>query len=571
MLNLTSCAPHSTLIICGLADCCYSAEQKYIMSVRNIKTKSVKKKKSVKIIPNNNSLSLDEQNYLRTILYPEQFSFRPTDIVSQPTTLYRSVREFSLIANLDGTIDSGRFSFAVQPKLGGVDELNHFQVAIVDNSGGWPANSQFSLSNTYVSSNLGVDPRVDPNVPTLTYPPIGNLALDSIVYSGDLAHFNASGPFTVITGSQFNTSPNFVTLPGDLTLANGVQVFARTYYNQALWLPCGSYAISQYSENQGTFTGTLSYSCGFLITNKAGTIVLGAWYRGPSGNYAYGVVNDTSVVQINHDHSGALHNANQGLLNVVQIVLNFDDDMLYVPIFLGPTIAGDQCALRLTINPSIVQPQDTASSCGNVSKLRPVAMSCLLTNTIAELVAGGDVVAYSAPAGVISKDYFQSNNTMGAYQRWEDLARNNKGILTYDGKYKDGAYLFYQPYDTSDILLRDPIEANDYAYPGLIVSGQFNSSSGMTGLIEVGRIRIIILFEYITDNPLFSAESQFGSTNSVEKLFSCVSMMPHAMENKLHMKTIADMVKKAANFTIQNADKIQKTVTLATGIAKLLV
>lgn len=539
--------------------------------MKNNKTNPVQKRDQLIETINNSTFSETEQSYLKTLLYPDQYSFRPTDIVSQPTTLYRSVREFALVVNMDNTINSGRFSLAVQPKLGGTDSLNHYQVAIVNNSIGWPTSTQFSQASTYVTNNLGVDPRVDPNVPTLTYPPIGNLALTSFGYSGDLVHFNMSGAFTVVSQSQFGVMANFVTMPTDLTLPNTVEVYAHAPYNQGISLPCGSYAFSQYTENQGTFSGTLSYTAGFILTNKIGNIVLGAWYRGPSGNYAYGLVNDPRYVQINHDHSGQIHNGNQGLINIVQTVINFNDDMVYVPIFLGPIQNTNQIAFEITIQPSMVQAQDVASDCGNISKLRPIAMSCLVTNTSPDLIGGGDIVAYSAPPGVIAKDYFQSSSTMGNYQKWEDLARNNKGILTHDGKFKEGAYLFYQPYDTNDLLLRDPLSANDYDYPGLIVSGQFSSGSNATGLIEVGRIRIIILFEYITDNPVFEAESQYGSSYSIEKILTCVSTMPHAMENKIHLQTIANYIKKAAKFTIANAGKVHKAVNMASGIAKLLV
>lgn len=536
-----------------------------------MKTNTVQKRDQLVQNVKESSFSITEQEYLKTLLYPDQYSSRPTDIVSQPTTLYRSVREFALTVNLDNTINSGRFSFAVQPKLGGTDLLNHYQTAIVDTTNGWPATSQFSNHLSYQSSNFGVDPRVDPNVPTLTYPPIGNISIGGYGYSGDQVHFNMLGEPYVVPNSSFNVLPNFVTMANDLLLPNGVTVYAHAPYNDGIWLPCGSYSISQYTENQGTFAGTLTYAAGFILTNKAGTNILGAWYRGTYGTYAYGVVADPNVVFINHDHSGTIHNNNQGLINIVQFILNFVDDMVYIPIFLGPAQNNSQIAFEITIAPAMITYHDTASNCGNVSKLRPIAMSCLVTNTSPDLIGGGNIVAYSSPPGVIAKDYFGSTAAMGSYQKWEDLARNNKGILTYDGKYKEGAYAFYQPYDTSDLLLRDPVTANDYDYPGIIVSGQFSSGGSLTGIVEVGRIRVIILFEYITDNPVFEAESQYGSSYSIEKILTCVSTMPHAMENKIHLKTIAEYIKKAAKFTIDNAGKMHKAVNMASGIAKLLV
>jgi len=532
---------------------------------------SVQKRNTLIQQVQDSSFTDSEKDYLKTLLYPDQFSSRPTDIVSQPTTLYRSVREFALTVNLNSTVDSGRFSFAIQPKLGGTDQLNHYQCAIVDSSTGWPQQIDFSNHLSYQSSNFGVDPRVDPNVPTLTFPPIGNISLNANSYSGDQVHFNMMTIPSIVANSSFNMQTNFVTMPVDLVTPLGVEIYAHAPYNYGLWLPCGVYAFSQYTENQGTFAGGLNYSAGFILTNKAGTVVRGVWYRGTAGTEQTGICLDQSFCFINHDHSGTIHNVNQGLINVVQTVISFDDDMLYVPIFLGPAQNTNQIALRLTIEPAMTQYGDTASNCGNISKLRPIAMSCLLTNTAPDLLSGGDVVAYSAPPGVIAKDYFASTSSMGSYQRWEDLARNNKGILTYDGKFRDGAYTFYQPYDTNDLLLRDPVAANDYDYPGLIVSGQYNPGNGSFGVVEVARIRVIILFEYITDNPVFEAESQLGSSYSIEKILTCVSTFPHSMENKIHMKKIAEMFKSAAKWTVTNAATMHKAINMATGLARLMV
>jgi len=533
---------------------------------------SVQKRNALIDSVQESQFSESEKCYLKTLLYPDQFSFRPTDIVSQPTTLYRSVREFALTVNLDNSVNSGRFSFAVQPKLGGTDQLNHFQTAIVDTTNGWPDQTLYGDQSTYQASNFGVDPRVDPNVPTLTYPPIGNIALSGVIYSGDQVHFNMMGGVSTLPDTKFNMQANFVTMSVDLVTPGGTTVYAHSPYNQGLWLPCGAYAISQYTENTSTFAGNLSYAAGFILTNRAGSVIRGIWYRGTAGaGELTGICADNKYVFFNHDHSGVIHNVNQGLINIVQFVLNFDDDMLYVPIYLGPSCNVNTISVKIAIEPSMVKFQDTASNCGNISKLRPVAMSCLVTNTSPDLIGGGDIVAYSAPPGVIAKDYFSSTTAMGSYQKWEDLARNNKGILTYDGKYKEGAYAFYQPYDTNDLLLRDPVAANDYDYPGIIVSGQFNSANATTGLIEVGRIRVIILFEYITDNPVFEAESQLGSSFSIEKILTCVSTFPHAMENKIHMKKIAEMFKSAARWTVNNAPKMHKAVSMAAGIAKLMI
>lgn len=111
-------------------------------------------------------------NYLKTALYPDEFGSRMPDELTQATNLYRSLREFTLVANMDGTVNAGKFSFAVKPIIGDTSSPSSFQVGIVDNSSGWP--TEFTSSSAYVKDNLYSDPRVDPLINQLTGPPLGS-------------------------------------------------------------------------------------------------------------------------------------------------------------------------------------------------------------------------------------------------------------------------------------------------------------------------------------------------------------------------------------------------------------
>lgn len=104
-------------------------------------------------------------DFVKSLIYPDQCCERMPDELTQPTELYKSIREFALIANMDGTANAGKFSFAVKPILGSLDQPSHYQVGIVDNSNGWP--STFSTASAYVGQNLFSDPRVDPMIAPL--------------------------------------------------------------------------------------------------------------------------------------------------------------------------------------------------------------------------------------------------------------------------------------------------------------------------------------------------------------------------------------------------------------------
>lgn len=523
-------------------------------------------------------LSPKQLKYFETLVYPEQFCSRPPDIVSLPTTLYRSVREFKLGVNVDNTPDSGRFSFAVQPKLGGIDALDHYQVAIVNNVNGWP--TDFSIPASYLTESTGTDPRVDPNVPVLTYPSIGNIAYKTTSYAGDTTHFNINYPPVLVQNSNFNLKADFVPYNGTsapLTLLNGAQIKSAGQVLYLLTLPCGAYNISSMLEDLSNFTSGSgwAYAFGFVLLNKACTQVRGAWYRGHGaswGAYEEGLCSSSpnSTLFINNEHHGAIYNAQQGLISFFDINVRFDDDMAFGFITSCSSTTSSDINVTFSIQPTMNKVFNTSSDCGNVQMLRPIAMSCLLTNVAPPLFSGGNIVAYSAPASTIKENYFAKPSINGPLQAWESLAVNNKGSLTHDGVYTDGAYAFYQPYNTNDLLLRSPTQNNAFSFPGIIMSGQF-APGIQQGYVEIGRIRIITIFEYTTNNPLFEAESNAGTTNDLEAVTNFATSCPHCTANATHLKAVTNFVKSAASGLVKHSGSIKKGIDVASGIAKMMI
>jgi hypothetical protein len=206
------------------------------------------------------------------------------------------------------------------------------------------------------------------------------------------------------------------------------------------------------------------------------------------------------------------------------------------------------------------------SDSGIIIKMRPIAQSALVTCTLPDINAGGNIVAYSAPSGDIKNYYYKTSNTVGPYQNWEVLARNNKGICTLDSNFKTGSYTFSQPWDKNDLLMRTPTECNKYAYQGIVVSGQINPSVALTGIINVGRIRIVTLFEYTTDSRLFEPQAWLGSGDDLDFVLAYLSTCEHSMENPLHLQKLGEYIKKGASFFKANVPTMIKGLSLAASL-----
>jgi hypothetical protein len=188
-----------------------------------------------------------------------------------------------------------------------------------------------------------------------------------------------------------------------------------------------------------------------------------------------------------------------------------------------------------------------------------------------EINAGGNIVAMSCPSGDIDNYFYQTSAQMGPYQEWACLARTNKGNLLHDGNFKDGSYTWSQPWDKNDCLMRTPTESLDYKYQGIIVSGQLNPSVALSGLVNCGRIRIAIVYEYTTDNRLFNPHSCLGSTADLDWVLAYLGQQQHSTENSDHLAVIKNILKKGAEVVSYSVPKIVKAANLAGQVAALMI
>lgn len=506
---------------------------------------------------------------VKCMIYPDAYGYRLPDEVTQPTNLYRSLREFSLTANMDGSINAGKFSFAVKPTIGSTQEPFQYQVGIVDSSSGWP--TDFSVAASYQQSNLQSDPRVDPILAQLT-----------TINCGCYVSTNNGGPFT---GSTLNFQCN---LWGDTTASfvNTAGVTTRTHANSLFpWgtslnvvnvisyvMNPGVYLVHPSLTSSGVYstTGNLGILLIGILDGKTGVLKGAVTLASSGAPEFYGTA--TSKIYLPNSWYGQVYNVNQSLIEDITAAVQLsqgEELVLGFEMLAGQTIS--LYSNRLTITATTYPGLSSIIDNGSIVKLRPVACACLVTCTLPELTAGGNIVGYSAPSGDIDNYYYNSSSVLGPYQEWQNLARNNKGINTHDGNFKDGTYVWTQPWDKNDTLLRTPTEMLVYPYQGIIVSGQVNPTVQLTGNVEIGRIRISMIYEFVSDSRLFLGENCFGSTADLDWVLAFLSTQQHATENVDHMKRLKEIVTKSARFVRNTVPGMMKGLQLASGIASLLL
>jgi hypothetical protein len=524
------------------------------------------------------------KDFIKCLVYPDQFTMRMPDDLTQPTVLYRSLREFALIANMDGTINAGKFSFAVKPILGQVGNVKHYQVGMVDASNGWPVD--FTNTSSYVTQNLSSNPQADPMaMPLLSALPgqfrtittvSGTIGNNATIGYGEFFSYGPTG-ISVDTVSEscnldipavFSTTP--LSIPGTPLLPGVLTVEYPTYFK----IPAGVYNINPYLHITGTWATLNSPVLCVLSVNEAG-VVDGSMYHHagavPDEYIGYFQVGET--VHVLNDWNANLYNVNQSLVfdNNFNLVSDGKHSFVWF-VALTPSTQSITNAISGLIIQSVadcVLPYTSDS--GSVIKMRPIALSCLVTCTLPELTAGGNIIGYSAPPGDIDNYYYRTSSTLGPYQEWQNLARNNKGINTHDGNFKDGTYVWTQPWETNDTLMRTPSEMLNYPYQGIIVSGQVNPTVQLSGNVEIGRVRISILYEYTTDNRLFNGEPCYGTPNDLSWCLNYLATCQHAMENTIHIPSISKIVKDASQWVQKSIPTMRKGLDIASGVSKLLL
>lgn len=521
------------------------------------------------------------KEYLKLALYPETASIMyggMPDELTQPSNTYRSVREFDLKVNADGTDNSGRFSFAVQPIFGSHSSPEEFQTGIVDTTNGWPTN--FGALGSYETSNANADPRVDPNAEFFTTGSCGQY-YDPRVTSNYTFYQNGDydGALFQPTGSPQINTLGVVAGTSPLTLTfetSGLFTLTNAY---PLNVPVGVFDLHPVLINIGTFGAVIlpgqSLSIGFLMLsiNKSG-VVDGIFRSTPTST---DVISGYFVNNLHRltDWAGRVYNVEQSLWLEDNFNIYSDGEHSFAfgvsSANITPPLSSSSISAGVMLTATCDRALAAVSNAGLIVKMRPIALSVLVTCTLPDISAGGNIVALSAPSGDIKSCYYQTSSSRGAYQMWEELAKTNKGNMLYDGNLKQGCYVWTQPWDKNDTLMRTPMECNEYAYQGVVVSGQLSKAADLSGIVNLGRIRIVIIYEYLTDSRIFNPIIHPGSTADLDFVLGYLGVLDHAMENNNHLKKLSDFISKGARFMKDSIPTMIKGLNTAGAIAGLLI
>lgn len=480
-------------------------------------------------------------NCIACAVYPDSNQHRPCDSTTQPTNLLRSVSEYVVSVNFDGTEKSGFFSLATQPCLGSLQDANKQYIGIVDTSSGWP--TDFTTTNSYVTSANGMSPKYDFYLNKLLGQNNGtysrartftnyNVAAGVIV-DGFMFRPGAGAPST-----GTNDLSNLSVQTQNLATGSFSGLVTVTIDNPVAYtVPSGTYEINValYIE-PFTPVANEAFRIYAIDSNNQIVGVLGWDNNTTVPNISSGYFQGRVQPQFNHNSVAVVNNAN-AVAYTCSFTYLHDPVVRLLPttVFFGGAIVYTNLQSFISINVAVDSKLLSPNDSGTVSTLRPIAHSVLLTNLLPEILAGGNVVAYSAPSGDIRSIYYTQGLTIQP-QEWFQLATLNKGNLMHDGPVKDGAYAFTQQWNDNDMLLRTPSEVNNYSYPGIMMSGVVIPPNGYSGIIAAFRLRVITIWEYVTDYPIFVPKALIGDASRWGHVMSILSKMQHAMPNNKHRR-----------------------------------
>lgn len=489
----------------------------------NNKNKDVKKSKAKAFVaPNVNNINKESivaqfnnanpiyQKYLAMLLNPHDNEvIGLPDATSARTVLYRSIRTFPIFADFGVGSSNGRFSAAIQPKIGNVTTPQNYSVALCSFQND---TTDFTSSTSYASYSNGVDPRVDDNINTLVGQETAFWSINTPSVSSVANVFSKAVPSIY----NRNIDIDIVSIGGDTS---------------SIRIPPGEYVLSVYIACSGpntlavASTGSVSFIAlnGTSATNAANIISYSRIYTvtSLSSTLTFTYSNITTVDQV---------------VTITPISVNLSSSLL---------------------------PQ--TENYGNCKKIRPIAMSVLASYSGTTLRDGGMISACLIPGDSLIDNFFTNNPISGGqYQMWENLSRVP---MAYNGPLREGTYSYWRPDSDLDTYLRTPDESNLYNFPTIIVSGEFSPGETLSGQVQVGRLQVVQVYEWTTTSTMFEAYTRPGSHNIMDAITSSISGYNTSMSNPIHLSDIGKYMKSALAFLWKNRAALG---TIATTAATLL-
>lgn len=459
--------------------------------------------------------------YANMLVCPKNTMCRYPDSFNRKTALFRSTNVFYPTLTIDSSVDSGRFSMALQPKLGARNTPANFQLAVVKPSaltGDWSTFRGWDSVATYESGQSGTDPRIDVNENFLTAPNTGYFAaVYSKVNPTTTNGFFEAGS-TIALDADNNgiaplfTDPNVITLPfGEFIVTVTATMISGTAGATQYYLASIAGTTVQVQNSGNNFTPVTAYptlSSPETISRSFEVVST------PGGNtLAIGIL--------------------QGGVQATVIWNNMS------------TLVTISNANFLSVNPTL--------NSGAIEQLRPVAQSLLVTYMGPELTDGGSIASCYVPPDYLTSNYF--NNASDQNQQAQLFENLMKIEGCYNGRLAKGTYAWWTPYDPSNVAFQTVSQHNAFAFPGIICSGVFTPvgstiASGVNSTVL--RVEVNTVYEFITKSTAFDSAKLIGSQQIIDSVDNLLMEQPHCMANGDHLKFIRDCARGVYSWANRN-------------------
>lgn len=536
--------------------------------------------------PLERTLELNIAKTISVMLDPDSGPVRLCDDTSSPTAIYKSVQEFTIVA--DGSKDNGRFTAIIQPTLGSNQTPRAYKNALAiipASSSGIP---NFAKSSSFESFVNNIDVRVDPNLTALIQPiisqqtwtgtfPVSNT--EALIYQYVGTSVGSSGnnnsnfihyPATIFSSALgfTPTRPIFKIPPGvylsSLTLAfnndayiTGGNWMSTTNYHkinnvvQQTRFSLRIYKISSNATAQPPMTEALDELVLGQIgsTSSTGTVyglTSGARNSGAFLKYAMG----TMGMPTGSGSSAGTDIGSLGSMTNFMVIPYAQDAAYYAEIVMEnvpqmTTLNGSFLQFGWVISSTILSDEPIGFDQRSlVQRLRPTAMKCHLMFESPLLTTGGQVASAVLPGSMQSSIFSPSGYGATSY---DQLCTYNRKERLYTGALTKSTYAVYAPESIPDWQLKTYPESLAYDYPFIVITGNATFTSGTVGPQVIGRLRVVTCFEYTTVSTVVDTQACLGADQYYSACLQAMSLSGLCHENPAHKKWFQDILKTAGS------------------------
>jgi len=330
-----------------------------------------------------NASSSMSASYVACLANPAVHQCRIPDSYARPTALYLSKKIMTLtVAPQTNNGVQGRFAFCASPVLGNIDNPLSFQDAFCDpvqlSNGNQSAIDWTSTAPylTQVSGVSNVDPRIDPNIQTLT--------------QGDFGYYRGTSGATGVT----NLLPFGTAALTEDQASNNLNV--------------------QYSTNLGQSTFKIPQGQYIVTLILTGATIVGLAQFTPT------TATDVTVTLLNFNATATNYWV-QYQVTATRTATNLR---------VTTTAGSAPTAGVISVVPTMFDNTTIDTDNGFVEKIRPVAMCALVTYTGTTLQNGGNIAIALVP-GDTKQSKFVTNQAEepGNLRTWDNIANLNANLI----------------------------------------------------------------------------------------------------------------------------------------------